>query len=100
MNVLLLQGPLGPFFSRLQKELHESGHNCWRVALNGGDLFQSHWSESTLVYRGAPSEWFEWLDHICQKNNISHIFVYGDCRLYHRDAKHLCQIRGIEFYRF
>ena len=36
-DVLLLQGPIGPFFSRFSKELSERGFNVHKVNLNGGD---------------------------------------------------------------
>ncbi len=100
MNVLLLQGPLGPFFSKLHQHLAEAGHNCWRVAFNGGDLFQSPWSDQTLVYRDSPDNWSEWLIDLCFSKKITHVFVYGDCRFYHREAKQVCERLNVEFYAF
>jgi len=38
-NVLLLQGPVGPFFRKLATQLESNGHNVLKVNLNGGDSF-------------------------------------------------------------
>ena len=99
MNVLLLQGPQGQFFSHLQKQLKESGHNCWRVAFNGGDLIQSRLGD-TFVFRQKLSHWQQWLENICAQLEVTHIFVYGDCRIYHSQAKEVCEQHQIDYYAF
>src|SRR3546814_4538429 len=38
-RVLLLQGPVGPFFRHLQQHLEDSGFDAWRICFNAGDRF-------------------------------------------------------------
>lgn len=44
-NVLLLQGPVGPFFSRLAHDLELAGASVHKVNFNAGD---------SLFYGGVP----------------------------------------------
>lgn len=37
MKILLLQGPLGPFFQTLSRQLTTAGHRVTKVHFNGGD---------------------------------------------------------------
>ena len=36
-RILLLQGPMGPFFDHLARFLEEQGRSVFKVNLNGGD---------------------------------------------------------------
>ncbi|WP_228720294.1 hypothetical protein [Acinetobacter portensis] len=40
-RVLLLQGPLGSFFSQFAQWLDDNGIQCYKVNFNGGDAFFS-----------------------------------------------------------
>ena len=37
-RILLLQGPVGPFFWRFAKDLEQAGAQVFKVNFNGGDL--------------------------------------------------------------
>ena len=37
MKILLLQGPLGPFFQTLSQALSKAGHEVYKIHFNGGD---------------------------------------------------------------
>lgn len=37
MKILLLQGPLGPFFQSLSQALSDAGHEVYKIHFNGGD---------------------------------------------------------------
>ena len=41
-QVLLLQGPVGPFFDRLHSQLLENQINCTRILFNAGDELFCH----------------------------------------------------------
>ena len=99
MNVLLLQGPQGFFLSCLYRELVSKGHNCYRVVFNGGDLFNAI-RDPFICFRGYPNEWKGWLADYCIAKQITHIFVYGDCRFYHEQARSYARESGIEFLAF
>ena len=36
MKILLLQGPLGPFFQSLSQALSDAGHEVYKIHLTGG----------------------------------------------------------------
>lgn len=36
-RILMLQGPVGPFFRKAQALLNDSGFDAWRVCFNAGD---------------------------------------------------------------
>lgn len=36
-RIVLLQGPVGPFFSRLQESLERAGFDAWYICFNAGD---------------------------------------------------------------
>jgi len=98
-NVLLLQGPIGPFFSRFADELTERGFNVWKVNLNGGDkLFYNN--GQTVDYSGNLDNWDTYLDRLTVNKSIGRIYLYGDCRAYHRIARKIAKRRGIRIFVF
>jgi capsular polysaccharide export protein len=80
-NILLLQGPVGYFFTKLSKEFEKNGANTFRIGLNKGDEFFSSKSNYT-PYRGTPQDWQKFIYEYMKKNNINKIFLFGDCRFY------------------
>lgn len=96
MAVLLLQGPLGPFFNKLQSALIESGADAYRIVFNGGDEFYS--SNKTCRYSGSLRDWYGFLLEYIRSNQIKSVLVYGDCRAYHIDAKRICIQQGIRYF--
>ncbi len=55
-DVLLLQGPIGPFFSRFAAELEERDFVVHKVNLNGGDRF-FYRRKGSVDYTGEPAHW-------------------------------------------
>jgi len=98
-NVLLLQGPIGPFFSRFSGELSERGFNVWKVNLNGGDRFFYRRNQS-IDYDGNIREWDSYLDRLIVNKDIGRIYLFGDCRAYHRIARKVAKRRGIRLFVF
>src|SRR5438045_9280928 len=58
-RVLLLQGPVGPFFRRLAKLLQAAGAEVHKVNFNGGDCL--FYPTDALTWPGPPSEWLQFL---------------------------------------
>lgn len=84
-RALLLQGPAGPFFRRFAEDLRQSGVEVTKVNLHAGDrLFFP--GPSALSYRGTLAEWPDWLRRTMRDLGIDAIFLFGDCRPYHRAA--------------
>ncbi len=98
-NVLLLQGPIGPFFRRFAGELTDRGFNVWKVNFNGGDrLFYNN--DQSIDYSGNFKDWDSYLDRLIVNKSIGRIYLYGDCRAYHRVARKVAKRRGIRVFVF
>lgn len=97
MNILLLQGPMGPFFSNLRKDLEKDGHTVYKINFNGGDVFFNQ-GDRNYKFRDHPDMWRDYLDMFLNMHSIHSIFAYGDCRYYHRIAFDLAKERGIKIF--
>lgn len=84
-NVLLLQGPLGPFFDRLTQWLLPQGKRVLRVAFQGGDLLDSTAAE-TLQFRGTLAQWPEFVGGLLDEHDIDVVVLFGQARAYHAAA--------------
>lgn len=82
-KILLLQGPIGPFFRRLAKEFEQSGHQVFKINFNGGDqLFHP----GGIAYRQCESSFREYVKDFLQTHDVTQVYLYGDCRPLHRIA--------------
>lgn len=99
MNVLLLQGPVGPFFWRLSKQLSDAGaRSIHKINLNAGDwLFFPH---ASINFTGRCSDWPAFLDRVLERHQIDAVLLFGDCRIYHSMATRLAEARSIEVWIF
>lgn len=83
---LFLQGPHGPFFSRLGKMLRAAGAEVWRVGFNRGD--RAFWlNDPTYIpFKGTLADWPLALRQILALHRITDIVLYGDTRPIHAEA--------------
>jgi capsular polysaccharide export protein len=97
VNILILQGPLGPFFADLHDQLKRIGAVTHRVCFNKGDL---HYAKADHVasFHGAADDWANWLADYIQQHSITVVVCYGDSRFYHREASEVCRANGIVFF--
>lgn len=93
-RILMLQGPVGPFFYRLAKDLENAGATTFQLNFNGGDWLFSR--RSSLVFRGSPDEWSGFFERLLDRLDISTVFLFGDCRAYHRTAREIAALRGVD----
>jgi capsular polysaccharide export protein len=99
-NILLLQGPVGPFFKVLSQHLQlKKNVNVQQITFNGGDYHFSDKKNST-AYNGHSDDWNEYLSAYVKRENITDIIVFGDCRFYHREAKKVTDKLAIAFWAF
>jgi len=98
-NILLLQGPVGPFFRKFSRQLKDNGHRVVKVNLNGGDLYYYR-SGKHINFKGEPSVWPQWIESIMVGRRIDRIYLFGDCRRYHRQAIVIARRLGIEVFVF
>ena len=92
-RVMLLQGPVGPFFNRLARDLTAVGAQVHKINFNAGDwLFYP----SGIAYRGTMEAWPSWLADRLRTLNIDVVLLFGDCRPIHRAAHRVATRLGIE----
>jgi len=92
-RVLLLQGPVGPFFRRLARDLRAAGAAVEKVNFNGGDwLFYPRGARS---YRGRLDGFADYLRKLVRERRIDTMLLYGDCRPVHRIARSVAAELGL-----
>ena len=84
-NCLLLQGPMGPFFRKLDKSLGKQGARVFRICFNGGDFIFAN-KVNCHHFKGTPEQWPKYIARFLKRYRIEKIFLYGDCRFYHQEA--------------
>lgn len=98
-SVLLLQGPLGPFFKHLSHFLHNKGMQVHKINFNLGDnCWRSKGNSS--YYRGSLADWQHYLADYIAAHQIDTVFCYSDCREYHAIARQFCLANNIRFFVF
>ena len=92
---LFLQGPHGPFFSRLGKMLRSAGCEVWRVGFNAGDsLFWPH-RASFIPWQGSQDEWRAAAGALMDERGVTDLVLYGDVRRIHAEAIEEGRTRGV-----
>ena len=98
-RILLLQGPMGGFFARFANFLRSGGAQVKKINFNGGDWLFYRGADTTN-YRGTMEAWPEYISRFLLESKINKIFLFGDCRYYHREAIKAARDNGIEVYVF
>ena len=93
-RVLLLQGPVGPFFKRLSKDLADAGAHVFRINFNGGDWF--FYRSESINFRGTASEWPQFFRELLRQLDIDTVMLFGDCRRYHQIAHRIAREHGAQ----
>jgi hypothetical protein len=91
-RVLLLQGPVGPFFKRLARDLRRAGALVWKVNFHAGDQV---FYPGGVTWRGPMAQWPAWLEARLAAWRIDCVLLFGDCRPVHQAARTVCQRRGV-----
>ena len=92
-RIMMLQGPMGPFFNRLKHDLLSVATSVIKIDFNGGDCLFS--DKSAIQFRGTKSEWPQFLEQIIHSHQIDTLLFFGDCRRYHVQAKQIAEKCGI-----
>ncbi|CNJ66888.1 Capsule polysaccharide biosynthesis protein [Yersinia intermedia] len=96
---LLLQGPMGPYFSDTAEWLESQGGEAVNVVFNGGDKFYCR-KRDYLVFSQTPKEFPTWLKDTWQDYHFDTILCFGDCRPLHQVARLWAQTKGMRFLAF
>lgn len=99
-KVLLLQGPMGDFFTQLADWLDEHEIECHKINFNGGDWLYYHSRPHTHHFRKRLSEFAKWLEVLILTESIDSMVCFGDCRKYHRVANQIADRLSIRFFAF
>jgi capsule polysaccharide modification protein KpsS len=92
--VLLLQGPVGPFFKRLAKEFEDGGCRVYKVNFNGGDEF-FYRQPRAFAFAGRIEEWEGYLEELLSTLAVTRIYLFGAFRRHHAIASQVAARRGI-----
>jgi capsular polysaccharide export protein len=93
-RVVLLQGPVGPFFRRLAKDLAWAGAFVCKINFNGGDwLF---FPDNATAFTGTPDDWPLFFHHFLLEKKIDSVFLFGDCRPIHTAAHAVATKLGLD----
>lgn len=93
--VVLLQGPVGPFFHHLAGALRKRGWRVLKINFSIGDVLYAR-GPGTLLFRDGPEQWKAWFRTFLNGNKPSAVVLFGDQRLYHRHAVDACKDYGID----
>ena len=83
---LFLQGPHGPFFSKLGQMLRQAGSEVWRVGFNAGDAFFWLDRQSYISFNQPQDEWSARFVELVRQKAVTDIVLYGDTRPIHANA--------------
>ncbi len=92
-NILLLQGPIGPFFKNFAKDLKNVNATVHKINFNGGDCL---FYRSGICFNQPIDNFPQFLTHIIQTHKIDIVFLFGDCRPVHKIAHAVLAEMGIE----
>lgn len=98
-RVLLLQGPAGPFFRLLARELRARGASVWKVNFNAGDVLYFP-DRGAIGYRGRPQDWPDRLRRLIADRAVDAVALFGDSRPHHRQALEIAGAEGVPVFVF
>lgn len=94
-RIILLQGPVGPFFRHLQEHLEESGFDAWRISFNAGDRFFAP-RRKRIDFTGSLDEWESWFTALLTEGGFTRVILFGSSRPVHRVARRVAKAVGVE----
>jgi capsular polysaccharide export protein len=98
-RVLLLQGPVGPFFARLAGHLRQRGSSVTKVNFNYGDDW--FYPRGDIIrFSGTPDQWPRFLQALIAEGNYDAVFLFGDCRPIHRPVGDIARASGCAVWVF
>ncbi|QGM80103.1 capsule biosynthesis protein [Otariodibacter oris] len=100
-RILLLQGPVGDFFTQLSKWLTEYNKQVFKINFNVGDeYFYPNNLSNTYSYHDKFENFKDYLVKFVNDNKIDTIICFGDNRPYHKIAKSLTKELNMFFWVF
>jgi capsular polysaccharide export protein len=98
-KILFLQGPMGTFFRKLSGFFTNNGATTYTICFNAGDfLFAGKKNRS--LYTGTREQWRKYIHLFLNSHSIDKIFLFGNCRYYHREAITVAKEMSIDVFVF
>jgi len=98
-SVLLLQGPIGPFFTKLGSYWKARGSSVHKINFNpGDDWFYPPTEPNTTQYQHRLEYWDAFIQSYLVRNSIKAVFLFGECRAIHQVLRSLCKIYPIDLW--
>jgi capsular polysaccharide export protein len=92
-RVLMLQGPVGPFFSDMSEALQRHGVETHKVNFNSGD---HRFFTSGHFFKGGLDEWADHLHHLISEFHPQACVMFGQDRPVHIVARRVLKEAGID----
>jgi len=96
---LLLQGPMGPCFSRMANWLQHNHREVKQVCFNAGDSLYTP-KDRALHYSGSVKNFSAWLPSLHNEYAFDTIVCFGDCRRMHVEARKWTRNKSVNFLAF
>ncbi|WP_225772123.1 capsule biosynthesis protein [Inquilinus sp. Marseille-Q2685] len=96
--VLVLQGAATPFQRRLAAALEAEGARIVKINICGGDVV--FWRRPAIAFRGRFEDWRGFVADILDRERVTDLVLFGDCRPHHRVAVDLARRRGLRLHLF
>lgn len=93
-RVVLLQGPVGPFFKHLQRFLERNGFDAWRVSFSAADSLFSDRGKR-LAFYGGRREWEIWFRGFLSTADVDYVVLFGAEREIHTIARREADALGV-----
>jgi capsular polysaccharide export protein len=94
-RILLLQGPVGPFFSDLSKAAVKSGFEVVRYGFNPADRIYGF--GSSVLYKGSIESWSDDFPDILEQGAFDVVVGFGSARPGHSIARRVCAEKSIPY---
>lgn len=88
-RVLLLQGPIGPYFAQLKDCLRKDHKQVYKLNFNAGDYYY-YTDHLTHSFTEPIDQFYDYLMEFVKKYKIDSIVCFGHKREYHKIAKQVC----------
>lgn len=96
-NILLLQGPVGPFFRNLAKDLEANGNRVFKINFNAGDALFYPIADH---YRDKLENFADYLQQYLEQHQIDSVVLFGDCRPIHLTALEVIRPLKLDIFVF
>jgi len=98
-RVLLLQGPVGPFFGDFARDLENRGYFVCKINFNGGDAF-CYKGPNPIEFTGSSGEFPDFLRETIEKHGVERLYLFGDTRKHHEQAISVSREMGVRAFVF